>query len=144
MSHHAVVSIGTNSTRVLVVVRNDEGKLAPVLHRSIGTRLGANLKEAGPLDPEGIARTLGVIDEYIGDLRAYETTLGAIATSAMRRASNGDEFCREVEKRLGVKLEILSGEREAALSFRGATANRASSDTLVGVLDVGGGSAEYA
>lgn len=144
LSRHAVVSIGTNSTRVLVVERNDDGKLVPVLHRSIGTRLGANLKERGPLDAEGVARTLAVIEEYASDLRAYQTTLGAIATSAMRRASNGAEFCSEVEERLAVKLEILSGEREAALSFRGATANRASRDALVGVLDVGGGSAEYA
>jgi exopolyphosphatase/guanosine-5'-triphosphate,3'-diphosphate pyrophosphatase len=62
----------------------------------------------------------------------------------MRRASNGAEFCRTVEERLGAKLEILSGEREAALSFRGATTSRAASDALVGVLDVGGGSGEYA
>lgn len=144
LKHHAVVSIGTNSTRVLVVERNDAGKLAPVLHRSIGTRLGANLKEHGPLDPEGVARTLAVVEEYAGDLRAYETTLGAIATSAMRRASNGADFCRAVGDRLGVDLEILSGEREAELSFRGATANRVASDAVVGVLDVGGGSAEYA
>ncbi len=142
--HHAVVSIGTNSTRVLVVERTNEGKLVPVLHRSIGTRLGANLKEAGPLDAEGVARTLAVIEQYAGELRGYETTLGAIATSAVRRASNAADFRDAVEKRLGVRLEILSGEREAALSFRGATANRTVKDTIVGVLDVGGGSAEYA
>lgn len=116
----------------------------PVLHRSIGTRLGANLKEAGSLDPDGVARTLAVVEEYVEILRPYDATLGAIATSAMRRASDGERFCWAVEERLGVSLEILSGEREAELSFRGATANRHQAGSLVGVLDVGGGSAEYA
>ena len=116
----------------------------PLLHRSIGTRLGANLREAGSLDPEGASRTLAVVDEYVRELRPYRATLGAIATSAMRRASNGAAFARTVEERLGVPLEILSGEREAELSFRGATANLAHAGECVGVLDVGGGSAEYA
>ena len=134
----AVVSIGTNSTRLLIV-RDRE----PVLHRSIGTRLGAKLKESGPLDPEGVERTLKVIDDYAREIRERGARAAAIATSAMRRASNGDAFAREVEQRLGTPLEILSGEREAELSFRGATANRKHKG-IVGVLDVGGGSAEYA
>ena len=134
----AVVSIGTNSTRLLIV-RDRE----PVLHRSIGTRLGANLKESGPLDAEGVERTLKVIDDYAREIRERGASAAAIATSAMRRASNGDVFAREVEQRLGAPLEILSGEREAELSFRGATANRRHKG-IVGVLDVGGGSAEYA
>lgn len=143
LKQHAVVSIGTNSTRVLVAAE-ENGKLVPVLHRSIGTRLGANLRDAGPLDPEGVQRTLAVVDQYANELRAYDTTLGAIATSAMRRASDGETFRRTVEQHLGVQLEILSGQREAALSFRGATASRSFPGAIVGVLDVGGGSAEYA
>lgn len=120
------------------------GKLEAVLHRSIGTRLGANLKERGKLDPDGVARTLSVIDEYAGEIRKHEADASAIATSAMRRASDGAAFAAEIERRLGAPLEIISGQREAELSFRGATANLRVRDGTVGVLDVGGGSAEYA
>jgi len=143
LSLHAVVSIGTNSTRLLIARENVDGTLDPIVHRSIGTRLGANLKEAGPLDPQAAARTLSVIDDFARELHSYGADVGAIATSAMRRASDGEKFAHEVERRVGARLEILSGPREAELSFVGATAGRVH-DAIVGVVDVGGGSTEYA
>ena len=144
-SKHAVVSIGTNSTRLLIVEESGDGKLNPLLHRSTGTRLGANLRERGALDPEGVARTLAVVDDYVGEIRNDDVaTIDAIATSAMRRATDGAKFASEVERRVGAKLEILPGEREAELSFRGATTAHARKNERAGVLDVGGGSAEYA
>jgi len=143
LSLRAVVSIGTNSTRLLIARESVDGKLEPIVHRSIGTRLGANLKESGPLDAEARARTLSVIDDYAREVRGYGADASAIATSAMRRASDGEEFAGEVEQRLGGRLEILSGSREAELSFIGATANRRHEGS-VGVIDIGGGSTEYA
>lgn len=143
LSLHAIVSIGTNSTRLLIVRESVDGRLEPIVHRSIGTRLGANLKEAGPLDPEARERTLSVINDYAREMQSYGADASAIATSAMRRASDGEGFAREVERRVGARLEILSGPREAELSFVGATANRTHHD-LVGVIDIGGGSTEYA
>jgi exopolyphosphatase/guanosine-5'-triphosphate,3'-diphosphate pyrophosphatase len=127
----------------LIARENVDGMLDPIVHRSIGTRLGANLKEAGPLDPEAAARTLSVINDFAREVHSYGADVGAIATSAMRRASDGEKFAREVERRVGARLEILSGPREAELSFIGATANRVH-DAILGVVDVGGGSTEYA
>jgi len=127
----------------LIVRESVDGRLEPIVHRSIGTRLGANLKEAGPLDPEARERTLGVINDYAREIHGYGADAGAIATSAMRRASDGEQFTHEVERRLGTRLQILSGPREAELSFIGATADR-THDEPVGVIDVGGGSTEYA
>jgi exopolyphosphatase/guanosine-5'-triphosphate,3'-diphosphate pyrophosphatase len=86
---------------------------------------------------------LAVIDDYAAEIKEHGATTSGIATSAMRRASDGDAFAREVERRLGVPLQILSGDREAELSFHGATA-ALDPGIAVGVLDVGGGSAEYA
>jgi exopolyphosphatase/guanosine-5'-triphosphate,3'-diphosphate pyrophosphatase len=106
--------------------------------------LGANLKESGMLDPEGVARTLAVVDEYVREIRSQGAVPSVIATSAMRRAADGEAFAAEVERSVGAPLEILSGAREAELSFRGATANVREARELVGVLDVGGGSTEYA
>jgi exopolyphosphatase/guanosine-5'-triphosphate,3'-diphosphate pyrophosphatase len=127
----------------LIARESVDGALDPIVHRSIGTRLGANLKEAGPLDREAAARTLSVINDFARELHGYGADVGAIATSAMRRASDGEKFAREVERRVGARLEILSGPREAELSFIGATANRVH-DAIVGVMDIGGGSTEYA
>lgn len=106
--------------------------------------MGANLKEAGALDPEARDRTLSVIDDYAREVHSYGADVAVIATSAMRRASDGAQFAHEVERRVGARLEILSGPREAELSFIGATANRKHDGELVGVIDIGGGSTEYA
>ncbi|MGA3037109.1 MAG: hypothetical protein ABSE64_06445 [Vulcanimicrobiaceae bacterium] len=144
LSLHAVISIGTNSTRLLIVRESVDGRLEPVVHHSIGTRLGAKLMEAGPLDPEARDRTLGVIEDYAREVQSHGADAAAIATSAMRRASDGSEFAQEVERRVGARLEILSGPREAELSFIGATSNRKHDGELVGVIDIGGGSTEYA
>ena len=106
--------------------------------------MGAQLRESGALDPEARERTLSVIGDYARELRSYDADAAAIATSAMRRASDGAQFAEEVERHIGARLEILSGPREAELSFIGATANRTRNGELLGVIDIGGGSTEYA
>ncbi len=110
---------------------------------STGTRLGAGLTESGRLDPEAKARTLAVILQYMQRVREFEASVTCIATSAMRRASDGDSFSHDVEALVGVPPRILSGDEEAAFSFLGATRKLDGAEP-VGVLDVGGGSTELA
>jgi exopolyphosphatase/guanosine-5'-triphosphate,3'-diphosphate pyrophosphatase len=138
MGARALVSIGTNSTR-LVVMQGD----AIVLARSTGTRLGRDLGATGTLDPEARERTLAVIADYADDVRGRGATIDAIATSALRRASDAPTFSAEVEAILGVAPRIISGDEEAAYSFLGATWGVGATGRTA-VLDVGGGSTELA
>ena len=133
----AVISIGTNSTRLLIVDENDHVLAVD----SRGTRLGSGLARRGRLDPAARERTLGAIDEYVRLVRAYDARLALIATSAMRRASDGDDFSADLFERTGARPRILSGDEEATYSFLGAT-RAVAADEVVGVLDVGGGSSE--
>ena len=90
-------------------------------------------------------RTLDAIAQLSRAARGHYVRMFAVATSALRRAENGDEFAQRVSDLLGVRLRVLSGEEEAAASYRGAlTAFGTLRDERVGVLDVGGGSTEYA
>ena len=140
----AVVSIGTNSTRVLLADA-PEGRPHVALERSIGTRLGEGVGESGSLGEEPMERTLEAVRVHIGSVRGHYLRLYAIATSAVRRATNREAFSRAVERITGVPLRVLSGEEEAAASFRGAIASLPSSPgTMTGAIDVGGGSTEYA
>jgi exopolyphosphatase/guanosine-5'-triphosphate,3'-diphosphate pyrophosphatase len=133
------VSIGTNSTRLLV--QDGERRLAG---ESRGTRIGAGIGTAGAIDAAARERTLAAIDEYVAQTQALgAAAVDAIATSALRRASDGPAFGAEVAARVGIAPRILSGAEEATYSFLGATAARDVDDT-VGVLDVGGGSSELA
>ncbi len=135
----ALVSIGTNSTRLLV--QDGERRLAA---DSRGTRIGTGIGVTGTIDAAARDRTLAAIDDYVALARRLGAgAVDAIATSALRRASDGVGFGDEIAARVGVAPRILSGAEEATYSFLGATAGREGGGA-VGVLDVGGGSAELA
>ena len=115
------------------------------LARSIGTRLGEGLGEHGRLADEPMQRTLDAVVQLTRALRGHYVRLFAIGTSALRRAENGDELAEQVKAILGVPLRVLSGEEEAAASYRGAlTAFGRLRGEHVAVCDVGGGSTECA
>jgi len=141
---YAIVAIGTNSTRLLVADVEPDVPRVDVA-RSIGTRIGEGLGESGRLGDEPIRRTLDAIAQFHRTARGHYVRLFAVATSALRRAENGEEFAREVQAALGVPLRVLSGDEEAAAAYRGAfTALGSLRGQRAGVLDVGGGSTEYA
>jgi exopolyphosphatase / guanosine-5'-triphosphate,3'-diphosphate pyrophosphatase len=141
---YAIVSIGTNSTRLLLADVDPENPRVEQA-RSIGTRLGEGLGERGRLGDEPMQRTLEVVAQLARAVRGHYVRLFAVATSALRRAENGEEFAARVRALLAVPLRVLTGEEEAVASYRGAlTAFGALRGERVGVLDVGGGSTEYA
>jgi exopolyphosphatase / guanosine-5'-triphosphate,3'-diphosphate pyrophosphatase len=112
---------------------------------SIGTRIGEGVRERGKLGDEPMQRSLDAVASHLRAVRGHYVRLFAIATSALRRADNGDVFTRQMEKMLGVPVHILSGDEEAEASYRGAiTAFAPLHGEELGVVDVGGGSTEYA
>jgi exopolyphosphatase / guanosine-5'-triphosphate,3'-diphosphate pyrophosphatase len=138
----AVVDIGTNSTRLLVAEVRD-GAVLELERRTVVTRLGQEVEASGRLADEAMARvseTLAAYREVIDRLGAQRTV--AVATSAMRDAENGPAFRDGIERRFGIDARTISGDAEARLTFRGATAGRsAEAETLV--IDIGGGSTEF-
>ena len=141
---YAILSIGTNSTRALLAdVAPDNPRIERA--RSIGTRIGEGLGERGRLGDEPMQRTLDAVAQLARALRGHYVRLFAVGTSALRRAENGEEFGERVAALLGVSLRVLTGDEEAAASYRGAlTAFGALRGERVGVIDTGGGSTEYA
>jgi len=138
----AVVDLGTNSTRLLVAdVRGEE--VRELDRRTDVTRLGERVDASGRLDDRAMQRVHEVVAGYreaIDRLDA-ERVVG-IATSAVRDASNGAEFRAALEERFGIQVRTISGEEEARLTFRGATAGRPPAQAPTLVIDIGGGSTE--
>jgi exopolyphosphatase/guanosine-5'-triphosphate,3'-diphosphate pyrophosphatase len=136
----AGVDIGTNSVRVLIT---DEHGAELERHMQI-TRLGQGVDKTGRLHPDAIARTVSVLSEYGALLRKHRVQkIRAAATSAARDAENSADFFDAAERALSVRPELLSGDEEALLSFRGATTGV---DAALGpflVVDIGGGSTEF-
>lgn len=136
----AAIDIGSNSLRLLQV--GDDHKL--IRQKVEETRLGEGFRE-GAITSAAIGRTLEVLDlwnqELIGknikDVRVF-------ATSAVRDASNRDEFVQIVENRIGRPLRVLSGEEEAWYSFHGAVGGFDFPEKSAFLIDIGGGSTEVA
>jgi len=144
VSRVAAIDIGTNSVRLLIAeVGDPTAPLVTIDRRTQITRLGQGVNETRRLDPEAIARTVAVIDEYQQVIASQAvTSVRAAATSASRDAANRDDFFDPVEQLLGVRPELLSGEEEARLEFSGATVGLAEPEPYL-VVDVGGGSTEF-
>jgi exopolyphosphatase/guanosine-5'-triphosphate,3'-diphosphate pyrophosphatase len=140
----AVVSLGTNTVRLLVVRDEPDGRVVQVEHLQAGTRLGEGLGETGDLQPQAMARTLDVAREFATAARVRGADVSAIATSAMRRARNRAEFIRSLRDTIALELQVLDGAAEAEASFRGATYGTQAGPGRTAVLDIGGGSTECA
>ena len=139
----ASLDLGTNSTRVLVA-RPAGGRLEVLDRRNTITRLGQGVGASGRLAPEAIERTLACLRDYreILDRHGVERVRVA-ATSASRDAANRDEFFDAVEALIGTRPELLSGDEEGRLSFRGATGELDPASGPFLVVDIGGGSTEF-
>jgi exopolyphosphatase/guanosine-5'-triphosphate,3'-diphosphate pyrophosphatase len=123
---------------------NDQDFLLQELARDmVITRIGAGVDGTGRIDGAALARTVRVLERYCRRARAlHVTTINVSATSAVRDASNRDELEEAVRANAGSDLEVISGEREAELSFRGATQGLEALPPYL-VLDIGGGSTEF-
>ena len=133
----ACIGIGSNAIRLLTADWN-AGKLCVVRRERRGTRLFAGLVD-GVLTQESICASV----EAVGQLALLARADGAaevfvFATSAVRDAGNAEDFTARCEAVAGAKVEIITGEEEAVLSFMGA-----SDGGSCGVIDIGGGSTEF-
>lgn len=135
----AAIDIGTNS--VLLTIAQDLTE--PLVERAEITRLGEDCDKNGYLLPEAIDRTLRSIKGYAALIaNAGVTQLSVVATSATRDAENGGEFRDQIANITGFEPEIISGEREAELTFAGACCGLSLQDEELCVCDIGGGSTE--
>lgn len=138
----ASIDCGSNSTRLLVV--EAEGPVTVDRQMSI-TRLGQGVGETGAMESAAIARTLAVLRQYRDVMDDHGVDrVRMTATSAARDSTNRDELFDAAEKIVGTRPELLTGEQEARLSFRGATADLDHADGPFLVVDIGGGSTEFA
>ena len=141
MRKAAVIGIGSNSVRMLIVFLEEDGFTRLTRDRE-GTRLFAGLDEEGNLSRESMEKTAGAVARMAASARKIGCEqLHIFATSASRDAKNGEVFLALLREKTGVEPEIISGEEEAVLSFMGAT-EVAPAGEKCGVIDIGGGSTE--
>jgi exopolyphosphatase/guanosine-5'-triphosphate,3'-diphosphate pyrophosphatase len=135
----AAIDIGTVTTRLLVADVS-AGEVSERARRSAITQLGAGWTATGVLSEEGMSRVVETVAAYLAEAHELGATkLVAVATSASRDATNSADFLNRLGE-VGLHPEIISGAREAQLTFLGATYGLEAERVLV--VDVGGGSTE--
>jgi len=141
----AAVDCGTNSLRLLIAEPGGDSTLVELDRQVELVRLGQGVDATGSFHPEALARTLAALDRYAARITSTGVDPGGIrvvATSATRDVANRDALFDGVRARLGVTPEVISGAREAELSYAGAlSAIRPGADAVL-VMDIGGGSTE--
>ena len=117
----AAIDIGSNTTRVLVAEPVD-GQLKKVMEQRAYTRINKALGDDGAILPEKVEEVAEVVATQVRLARELGAeTIRAVATAAVREASNGEQAAKQIGKAAGVEVEILSEEEEGRLSFVGAT-----------------------
>ncbi|CAN0359540.1 unnamed protein product, partial [Phaeothamnion confervicola] len=135
-----IVDIGSNSVR-LVVYDGAVRAPTPLFNEKDSCRLGRSIHSTGKLDEDSVVSALATLSRFRAIARVLKVkNLRAFATAAAREASNGKEFLVRAEQALGAKIQLLTGEREAALAALGITMGFGASDGVTG--DLGGGSLE--
>jgi exopolyphosphatase / guanosine-5'-triphosphate,3'-diphosphate pyrophosphatase len=139
----AAIDIGSNTTRLLVAEPVD-GQLKKVMEQRAYTRINKAIRDSGEIPDEKASEVADVVATQVRLARELGAeTIRAVATAAIREASNGEAVAAEIGKESGVPVDILSDEEEGRLSFIGATKTLGHPvEGLVGVVDVGGGSTE--
>jgi len=155
----AVIDIGTNTVLLTVAEHVGSGgdvggKFQVVEEGHAITRLGQGVDQRRRLDPAASARTLECLQRYRADaLRLGVSRVKCVGTSALRDVAEGQRFLDEASVILGCEVEVISGAREAELTFRGGCSSltdeerapQGSEDAardLVLAFDIGGGSTE--
>jgi exopolyphosphatase/guanosine-5'-triphosphate,3'-diphosphate pyrophosphatase len=146
---YAAIDCGTNSIRLLISEVLEDGTLREINRDNIIVRLGQGVDATGRFADAALDR----VDEALGTYADRMIMNGVTdvmmgATSATRDAENREDFFAITRRHLGrvapgVQAEVVTGVREAQLSFAGAVTDLGPVDGTICVIDLGGGSTEF-
>jgi len=139
----AAIDIGSNSVRLVVAEAQPGGRYRVLDEERETTRLGGALASTGRLDDESIETSLAALRRFQSIVSGLGIEhLRAIATCAVREATNGNEFCQRVREQIDLEIEVISSQKEAHLAFLSVRrrCDLTGKNTLM--VDIGGGSTE--
>ena len=143
MPRYAAIDIGSNSVRMLAADALPDGSIQTLAADREVTRLGESVFRDGVIGDQAADFVCGVLARMASSYQRLEVAgVRAVATAAVRDASNQREFVERASRALGAPVEIISGQEEARLIHLGVSALWPHPGKRVLIVDVGGGSAE--
>ena len=144
MTNIASIDIGSNTARLLILESTGDQKFNLLVSKRNITRLGEGIDAQGKLTEHRMQTTLKVLSRFRQIcLENGDPPLFAVATSAVREASNGQEFVRLAKKETGIDIKIITWEEEARLTLEGVYWKIPHENRKVITFDIGGGSTEF-
>lgn len=144
MSRYAVIDVGTNSVKFHIGEKGPDGAWRKIVDRAEVTRLGERLEETGEIGPEAMERTVTAIADMVAEARRDNVSAtAAVGTMGLRTARNSASFIAEVERRSGVRIEVISGEEEGRLAYLPVKSGLRLGDGALVAFDTGGGSTQF-
>ena len=139
----AAIDVGTNSIRCIIVEVDQQGKFRVLDDEKAVVRLGEGLTKGTTISGPAWQRTMDQLARMKKIVEGYGVVaVETVATSALRRAENGEVFVKAVAETVGLHIEIISGEEEAELAALSALHNFDMEGTRYAMVDIGGGSVE--
>ncbi|HSQ88625.1 Ppx/GppA phosphatase family protein [Romboutsia sp.] len=136
------IDIGTNSMRLLIGDYID-GKVEHRRKFINTTRIGQDVDKDGYISEEAIKRNIEALKQFSNICKEENCEhVYSMGTSALRDSTNGHEFVELAKQEVGIDVEIISGEEESNLGFRGVLEGLENDDDIL-VIDIGGGSTEF-
>lgn len=145
MIKNAIIDLGTNTFQLLII-EQDGTNYRTIHEESYAAKIGMGGISSGIITEEGIIRGIKGL-QYFQQIFKKHTVdnenIIATATSAVRNAKNGDEFCQRVLDETGIKIQVISGEKEATLIYEGVKLGMDIGLEPAMIMDIGGGSVEF-
>lgn len=136
------IDLGSNSFH-LAIARLDHGEVRKIASISEKVQLAAGLDENNILSEEAIQRGIDCLRRFSQHISAVDSSrLRIVATNALRKAVNANEFIKRANVLLPKPIEVIAGREEARLIYLGVSHSNASTDKRL-VIDIGGGSTEF-
>lgn len=145
LNRKAVIDVGSNSIKLLVAEKCEDGVLRTVLDDMTVSRLGEGLDRGKPfyLQPDAMERNCRVLYDYLQKAREFGAEdVVAVGTMALRMAQNRKDFIRLVRETSGLVLQVITGAKEAQLAFT-AVLHSFDLGEKAAIFDTGGGSTEF-
>lgn len=144
MSRKAIIDLGTNTCNLLIAESLADGEFVTLYEGKEVVKLGLGGIHKELLTSDAIERGLNALHKHALTINEHQVEdVKIFATSALRGAENRDTFLEAVWTKLGWKVEIIDGDREAELIFKGVNLSLSVDSETVLILDIGGGSNEF-
>ncbi|MBV8883774.1 MAG: Ppx/GppA family phosphatase [Chroococcidiopsidaceae cyanobacterium CP_BM_RX_35] len=141
----AAIDMGTNSLHMVVVRIEPALPTFTIIAREKETvRLGDRACKTGELKPEVMERAIATLQRFqeIARSLSAKSSIVAVATSAVREAPNGKDFLQQIKHRLGLSVDLISGQEEARRIYLGVLSGMEFNNQPYIIIDIGGGSTE--